>query len=210
VEDLIIKTRRVIMFNSARRAIFISLILLALYAFLAGPLLLPANAGFNSAPLAPGHDVDFMAAGLPDGVLFTITGTRVNNGGHPTDYTVDFTTPDTSASLSADAESALCYGFLTYRSWRHRLNFERRAGKPIDVGNPGSNDIVATYQVFCAAEIRMKWRSRQVENGYLYRDERSLLLYQWIKTTHRLTEQIKARTHPLPRWTMKELPCRRN
>lgn len=108
-----------------------------------------------AAPLAPGHNIYFQAQGLPDGIAFTIAGLRVNNGGHPTSYTTNFTTPNASATVNADPDSEFTYsGFPVSVTAGGETYFLINVlpASPFIVGlSGGSTAVVATYAVTCTA-----------------------------------------------------------
>jgi hypothetical protein len=136
-----------------RLFIFLMIILPALLFMLVNPIVKGSET--LAAPLAPGHNIYFQAAGLPDGISFTITGLRVNNGGNPNTYSTSFTTPSLSAAINADPDSEFTYsgfpasvtlGGQTYQ-WINTL-----PASPFVVGpSGGSTTVTATYAVTCTA-----------------------------------------------------------
>jgi len=103
--------------------------------------------------MAPGHNVNFRADGLPDGVSFTITGYRYNNGGHYGDYSITFTTPNLSAGVGADAYSEFTYSGFPDNLMVGMEYFERVSlshPSPFTTGAPGGETtVVATYETRC-------------------------------------------------------------
>jgi hypothetical protein len=61
------------------------------------------------APSAQPHRVDFATSGLAAGIPITITGDRINNGGHSSPFTVSFYSPGPSASITAQPGSDIVY-----------------------------------------------------------------------------------------------------
>ena len=136
-----------------RKSLFYSVLCAALLSLLAAPTIFTASASIHSAPLAPGHNINFQAVGLPDGVLFTITGTRVNNGGHPTTYSISFTTPDLSASIGVDPGSEFTYNDFPSPLMVGTQYYELVSAlpaSPFTTGESGGlTTVVATYQAAC-------------------------------------------------------------
>jgi len=143
------------MLKPVRTPMLIILILVAL----ALPLVIPvgkAQGHINiNAPLAPGHNISFYATGVPDGISFTISGTRVNNGGNPTSYTTTFSTPNVSASVGADPGSTFIYsGFpasITVGTQDYQL-ISTLPASPFIVGSSGgATTVTATYAATCSS-----------------------------------------------------------
>lgn len=141
------------MSKSDLQAVFYSIIILALLSLVIAPGEFVAQASSSLAPDAPGHNIYFQAAGLPDGVTFSITGTRVNNGGHPANYTTSFTTPNLSPAINADPGTE-----FTYSGFPPSIDFGGQyyelvsliPSSPLTVGaSGGSTTVVATYEAAC-------------------------------------------------------------
>lgn len=136
-----------------RKSLFYSVLCAALLSLLAAPTIFTASASIHSAPLAPGHNIIFQAVGLPDGVSFTITGTRVNNGGHLTTYSISFTTPDLSASIGVDPGSEFTYNDFPSPLMVGAQYYELVSAlpaSPFTTGlSGGLTTVVATYQAAC-------------------------------------------------------------
>jgi hypothetical protein len=143
------------MLKPVRTPMLIILILVVL----ALPLVIPvgkAQGHINiNAPLAPGHNINFYATGVPDGISFTISGTRMNNGGNPTSYTTTFSTPNVSASVGADPGSTFIYsGFpasITVGTQDYQL-ISTLPASPFIVGSSGgATTVTATYAATCSS-----------------------------------------------------------
>ncbi len=141
------------MSKSDHHAVFYSIIVFALLSLVIAPGGFVAQASSSLAPDAPGHNLYFQAAGLPDGVTFSITGNRVNNGGHPAPYTTSFTTPDMSPAINADPGTEFTYsGFPTSIDFggQYYELVSLTPASPLTVGaSGGSTTVVATYEAAC-------------------------------------------------------------
>jgi hypothetical protein len=141
------------MSKSDHQVVFYSILILALLSILIVPGGFVAQASSPLAPTAPGHNIYFQAAGLPDGVTFSITGTRVNNGSHPASYTTSFTTPNLSPAINADPGTEFTYnGFppsIDFNGQYYEL-ISLTPVSPLTVGvSGGSTTILATYEAAC-------------------------------------------------------------
>lgn len=195
------------MLKSVRKTMFFVFIFTSLLLMLVSPAVKAEGFNLPKAPLAPGHNIYFQALGLPDGVLFTIAGTRINNGGHATAYTTSFTTPDMSPGIGADPDSEFTYnGFpatVTVGNQDYQL-LSLIPTSPLIVGSSGGlTTVIATYEATCTAP---SITGDPVAQAVLYGDPVSFtvsatgappLTYQWYKDGNQIPNADQS-TYSIP------------
>lgn len=179
------------MFRQSSKPVFVIIILTALVLTLAIPVGRAEGFVNVKAPLAPGHNIIFSVTGVPDGVAFTISGVRVNNGGNPASYTTTFTTPDLSAAIVADPGSTFTYNdfpvSVTVGTQQYQLVSSLPAS-PFVVGTSGgATTVIATYAASCISPSIL---ADPVDQTVVYGDPTAFsisaagsppLTYEWYK-----------------------------